>query len=72
LIDVRPNGAVAVVTSTRRGLNAPDMEALTELRDRLLEAGDDASARGRGHGRGGDVVCRRRGHRRDATSAALW
>jgi enoyl-CoA hydratase len=46
LIDVRRDGSVAVVTIDREeALNALDVATLTELRDRLLELGDDASVR---------------------------
>jgi len=46
LIDLRLDGAVAVVTIDREeALNALDVPTLTELRDRLLEARDDPSVR---------------------------
>jgi enoyl-CoA hydratase len=46
LIRVERDGSVAVVTIDREeALNALDVETLTELRDRLREVGDDASAR---------------------------
>jgi enoyl-CoA hydratase len=46
LIDVRRDGAVAVVTIDREeALNALDVTTLTELRDRLRELSDDASVR---------------------------
>jgi enoyl-CoA hydratase len=46
LIDVRRDGAVAVVTIDRQdALNALDVATLTELRDRLREAGADTTVR---------------------------
>jgi len=46
LIDVRHDSEVAVVTVDRRdALNALDVDTLTELRDRLREAADDADVR---------------------------
>jgi enoyl-CoA hydratase len=46
LIDVARDGAIAVVTIDRRdALNALDVATLTELRDRLREAGSDTDVR---------------------------
>jgi len=46
LIDIRRDGAVAVVTIDRQdALNALNVETLTELRDRLRELADDDSTR---------------------------
>ena len=45
-VDVRSDGAVAVVTIDRQdALNALDVGTLTELRDRLRELADDSDAR---------------------------
>ncbi|HEY8029780.1 MAG TPA: enoyl-CoA hydratase-related protein [Gaiellaceae bacterium] len=46
MIDVARDGAIAVVTIDRRdALNALDVATLTELRDRLREAGSDTDVR---------------------------